>query len=173
MYFLIYCNEDGEISVNEFKKEELLKAICDQTDSWGSVGFYKKLPDEEPVYWDKLLIIKGDIVTPNQLNVEVGRTDTHCPKELECAQEGWCYRKCGEHEPPAPINLGRKMEKRNEICQELTKGFILREYYTMFPEMQIMGDIEKRAIKKYQIDPYFHTRVDTVVNSIKLIIEKY
>ena len=65
------------------------------------------------------------------------------------------------------------MEKKDEICQELTKGFILREYYMMFPEMQIMGDIEEKAIEKYQMDPYFHARVDTVVNSIMSIVGKY
>ena len=37
----------------------------------------------------------------------------------------------------------KKLEK------ELTKGFMLREYYILFPEMQIMAGIEEDAIIKY------------------------
>ena len=65
------------------------------------------------------------------------------------------------------------MEKLDKIYHELTEGFILREYYTMFPEMQVMGDIKERAIKKYQTDPYFHARVATVVSGTMSIIGKY
>ena len=60
----------------------------------------------------------------------------------------------------------------DEMCNRLTIGFILREYYILFPEMQIIGNVEKKAIDKYKIDSYFHTRVDSVVRSVMSIIEE-
>jgi hypothetical protein len=65
----------------------------------------------------------------------------------------------------------RSMNKK-EMHSKLTIGFILREYYILFPEMQIIGNIEKKAIDKYKIDPYFHARVDSVVCSVMSIIEE-
>ena len=70
--------------------------------------------------------------------------------------------------------MGISMEIDNEEMRyKLTIGFILREYYTMFPEMQIMGNIKSKAIEKYRTDPYFHARVETVVCSVMSIVEEY
>lgn len=65
------------------------------------------------------------------------------------------------------------MEKTDKLYHELVEGFILREYYMMFPEMQIMGDIKEQAVKKYQTDPYFHSRIQSVVGNIMAIVKKY
>jgi len=62
-YFVIN-NSDGDTTVTELTKEQLLKAI--QENYWGDRVTFDKLPkDNDTNYWGEgLLIIKGRIVTP-------------------------------------------------------------------------------------------------------------
>lgn len=62
-YFVIN-NSDGDTTVTELTKEQLLKAI--QEEYWGRKELFTKLPkDLDTNYWgDGILIIKGKIVTP-------------------------------------------------------------------------------------------------------------
>lgn len=66
-YFLIYCSEDGDVSVTPYEKEELLEAI--RTEDYGCVGFIENISElqgnGDPQMWgNNILIIKGEIVTP-------------------------------------------------------------------------------------------------------------
>lgn len=67
MYFLIHCNEDGEISVDGYGEEDLLKALADE--DYGPLTFFDKMPNDSPEYWKKSLIIEGDIVVPKAIKV--------------------------------------------------------------------------------------------------------
>jgi len=62
-YFVI-SNSDGDTTVTEFTKEQLLKAI--QENYWGERPPFAGLPkDEDTNYWgDNILIIKGKVVCP-------------------------------------------------------------------------------------------------------------
>lgn len=65
-YFLIECDEDGEISVCKYKKEELLDLINDNDD----MVFMSEIIDSDPNYWgNKCLIIEGEIILPKPKTV--------------------------------------------------------------------------------------------------------
>jgi len=66
-YFVIY-NSDGETTVSELTKEQLLKAI--QENHWGHMGILGSCPSEDTNYWgENILIIKGKVVTPQPKEV--------------------------------------------------------------------------------------------------------
>jgi hypothetical protein len=61
-YFVI-SNSDGDTTITELTKEQLLKAI--KENYWGTKGILDKCPDDDTNYWgENILIIKGKIVTP-------------------------------------------------------------------------------------------------------------
>lgn len=62
MYYVIY-NGNGDTTVTEFTKEQLLNAIDEKY--WGDSTPLKVIPDSDTNYWgEHMLIIKGKIVTP-------------------------------------------------------------------------------------------------------------
>lgn len=67
MYFLIHCSEDGDISVKQYSKDELLRLLKDE--DYGFIEFFDKMPKDSPVYWEKVLIIKGEIMCPKPIEV--------------------------------------------------------------------------------------------------------
>lgn len=68
MHYLIYVSEDGDVSVTEYKKEDLLRAIKDR--DYGDLEFMCKLVETDPQYWGgKSLIIEGKIVSPRPVQV--------------------------------------------------------------------------------------------------------
>lgn len=69
-YFIIDSAE-GEVHGKEYTKEELLKKLKDNW--WGDDRkFYNKFPEENDLfYWDKVLIIKGKVITPKTRQVIV------------------------------------------------------------------------------------------------------
>ena len=64
-YFIIHCNEDGEITVEQISHEELIDRM-DDPDYYGKdVEFITELIDPDPQYWNgKFLVIKGKIAKP-------------------------------------------------------------------------------------------------------------
>ena len=66
-YFVIYCSEDGDISIDQFNEEELVEKLDDSY--WGKIKFMKEIKEIDPQYWDnELLIIKGKIIKkPNEV----------------------------------------------------------------------------------------------------------
>jgi len=64
MYYFIYCDDDGEVAVSEYNRENLLQALVDQ--DYGEIEFLKGMSlGNYPQYWgNKVLIIKGEIVVP-------------------------------------------------------------------------------------------------------------
>jgi hypothetical protein len=62
-YFVIN-NSDGDTTVTELTKEQLLKAI--QEHYWGDKEIFAELPkNNDTNYWgENILIIKGKVVTP-------------------------------------------------------------------------------------------------------------
>lgn len=67
-YFVIY-NGEGDTTVEEFTKEQLLVQINDG--AWGDVEYMTDIPDNNDTnYWGNgILIIKGSIVTPEEKKV--------------------------------------------------------------------------------------------------------
>lgn len=67
-YFII-SNSDGDTSVTEMTKTELLEAI--EENHWGDRLCLGDIPDNNDTnYWgESLLIIKGEIVTPEPKEV--------------------------------------------------------------------------------------------------------
>lgn len=67
-YFIIHYGEDGT-SVEQVDKNELLDRIKEQY--YGEVGFKNEIGDDSDTnYWGgDLLIIKGEIVVPNSVEV--------------------------------------------------------------------------------------------------------
>ena len=67
-YFVIY-NGEGDTTVTEFTKAELLAEIEDER--WGDRLCLGDIPDNNDTnYWgESLLIIKGKIVTPDPVEV--------------------------------------------------------------------------------------------------------
>ena len=63
-YFLVTCSEDGDISISQYSKEELLTKLA--AGDHGKLDFLGKLTDGDPMNWknDKCLLIKGDIAVP-------------------------------------------------------------------------------------------------------------
>ena len=62
-YYLIH-NEDGDTTVEELSKEELLERLKEEY--YGEVDVIKEMPKERDTdYWNEdILIIKGNIVSP-------------------------------------------------------------------------------------------------------------
>ena len=67
MYFLIHCSEDGDISVDELTRDALLERIHEKY--YGDIEFFKDFPEDDLVYWQKALIIKGNIVVPKPVQL--------------------------------------------------------------------------------------------------------
>lgn len=61
-------------------------------------------------------------------------------------------------------------EKLNMLEDKLIRGFIVREYQTINPQMKISPDIEQEAIKLYQNDVFFNNRVKYVVSAIMAMV---
>lgn len=65
-YYLIR-NSDGDVYVTEYTKEQLLEELDDE--DWQE-EFLGTLPEDDTNYWGgKLLLIKGQIVTPKKKEV--------------------------------------------------------------------------------------------------------
>jgi len=65
-YFVIYCNEDGEVWIKDYTKDQLLEELEEGSFS----EFRDNLKENNPQYWgDSVLIIKGEIVTPTPKTV--------------------------------------------------------------------------------------------------------
>ena len=63
MYFVIR-NSDGDTSVEMLDKDTLLGRITPD-EEYGNKGFITKIKEQDTNYWgDDILIIKGDIVSP-------------------------------------------------------------------------------------------------------------
>jgi len=61
-YFII-CNSDGDTTVTEMTKTELLRAI--EENYWGDKGILDTCPRDDTNYWgDNIIIIKGKVVCP-------------------------------------------------------------------------------------------------------------
>jgi len=63
-YFLITCDEDGDIRVEQYSRAELLTALAEG--DHGKLEFLDKLRDGDPMNWknDGCILIKGAIVVP-------------------------------------------------------------------------------------------------------------
>jgi len=69
MKYYVICNGGGDTYVREFTKEELLAELDDG--AWSSDEILEKIESRDTSYWgEKILIIKGEIVTP--MKKEVG-----------------------------------------------------------------------------------------------------
>jgi len=65
MYFIVQ-NNDGDTTVEQLTKESLMQKLNDG--DYDSTGFISKLKDCDTNYCgDNILIIKGDIVTPEAI----------------------------------------------------------------------------------------------------------
>lgn len=72
MPYFVISNSDGETSVEEVTKEELLSRIQpeDGTDFYGGRGFISDLNETDTNYWgDNIMIIKGSLVVPKPKEV--------------------------------------------------------------------------------------------------------
>ena len=74
MSYFIISNSDGDTTVQQVSKDELLKRI--QPDDgedccyYGCVGFLEAIKEADTNYWgENILIIKGEIVTPKPKRV--------------------------------------------------------------------------------------------------------
>ncbi len=73
-YFII-SNSDGDTTVNQMNKQELVEALSNDegeegTSYWGAVDFVKNLNENDTNYWGgDILIIKGNIVVPKPKEV--------------------------------------------------------------------------------------------------------
>lgn len=66
--FFVICNSDGDTSVTQLSKEELLKKLEEKY--WGNIEFLEKINERDTNYWGKnILIIKGDIISPKPKTV--------------------------------------------------------------------------------------------------------
>lgn len=67
-YFVIH-NGEGDTTVREYTREELLKEI--EENAWGrDADFMDKIDDADTNYWGgSILIIKGKIVNPKPVEV--------------------------------------------------------------------------------------------------------
>jgi len=71
-YFLVMCDEDGEVTFKRYDKEELESDLDEEY--YGPLDFY--VPDDsfgvewqDPQYWKKAIVIKGTIVVPEKVEV--------------------------------------------------------------------------------------------------------
>ena len=64
--YYIISNSDGDTTVNEIAKEDLLKRLDPDENYYGNRDILKEMPQETDTnYWgDSMLIIKGTIVSP-------------------------------------------------------------------------------------------------------------
>jgi len=63
--YYIINNSDGDTTVSEVTKEELLKRINPEDPYYGDKRFLQKISKNDTNYWgDNILIIKGNIITP-------------------------------------------------------------------------------------------------------------
>jgi len=73
-YFIIHCDDDGDISVDNVDKTELIEHITPDLDAgddnyYGAEGFFKEVPEDLQTAGNKLLIIKGKVVVPDEKEV--------------------------------------------------------------------------------------------------------
>jgi len=65
-YFVIQ-NSDGDTTVNEYTKEELIKAV-ENNDFSTDIEFIDSIGEDDTNYWgDGILVIKGKIVSPEPI----------------------------------------------------------------------------------------------------------
>lgn len=57
------------------------------------------------------------------------------------------------------------------IHDELTEGFIFREYQLEHP--QLTANYMEKAAELYHVDPHFHHKVDGLVAGVMGIIQKH
>ena len=69
-YFVIH-NGDGDTTVNEYTKKELIAEIEDN--AWGDAVAFENIPnDNDTNYWGGgILIIKGKIIKPREKEVVI------------------------------------------------------------------------------------------------------
>lgn len=61
MQYFVISNSDGDVSVRQINKEELVRQLQEDM----RTGFLPCIEDQDPNYWgDNMLIIKGEIVVP-------------------------------------------------------------------------------------------------------------
>lgn len=60
----------------------------------------------------------------------------------------------------------------NEMERELTKAFIIYQYYEQCPQLRCV-DIRKEAIELYHKDNFFYCRVNALVNGVMAIVHKH
>ena len=69
-YFIIHCNDDGELRVEQVDNDELTKQFNDPDYYGDNVGFIEELTSTDPQYWKEgFLIIKGKIVKPKHSGI--------------------------------------------------------------------------------------------------------
>lgn len=63
-YFVMRCSEDGEVSINQLSKTDLLRRIEEKY--WGErAEFIDYIPDSDPQSWGhSIVIVKGNLVMP-------------------------------------------------------------------------------------------------------------
>ena len=66
---------------------------------------------------------------------------------------------------------GEIMIDLDALHEDLLKGFILREYQIINP--QLTTDFEEEATFKYLRDGVFHNRVDSIVAGVMRILQKH
>jgi hypothetical protein len=66
-YIVIYRNDSGDVSINEYTKKELESMLNDNY--WGNTEFISSIPkDSNPQYWSgervAVIICGGEVVVP-------------------------------------------------------------------------------------------------------------
>ena len=63
-YFIIHCNADGEITVEQISHKELIDRLNDPDYYGEDIKLLTNLEEIDPQYWrEQFLIIKGEIIT--------------------------------------------------------------------------------------------------------------
>lgn len=75
--FFVICNSDGDVRIEEFTKDKLIKELNEQ--AWGEKGFVDsaelKETNGDSNYWgDNILIIRGNIITPKTKEIVLSYT---------------------------------------------------------------------------------------------------
>ena len=66
-YYLIDCNADGEVYINEYTDDQLLDRLNDEPEEY---EFSDKIPkDNDAHQWNKQIIIQGNIIVPEAIEV--------------------------------------------------------------------------------------------------------
>lgn len=62
---------------------------------------------------------------------------------------------------------------KRKIAEELTSGFIYREYEDRCPRLTAADFSHDKAVELYRIDVYFRSRVEHLVSGVMGIIGKH